>query len=128
MVTLSSTEAELVTLVECVKVCVPFQLALQELKIPSRPLMLMQDNKSTIHIVVNGEGYTGKNRHMRVRYGFVHELLQDGSITIQYIPTKQMIADILTKPMGGNLFRNLRAAIMNNPLEDDDNTKDTAQP
>jgi hypothetical protein len=76
-----------------------------------------QDNQSTIHIVVNEEGYSGKNRHMRVRYGLVHELLQDKSIVVEYIPTGSMIADILTKPMGGILFRTLRAAILNTPEE-----------
>jgi len=117
MVTLSSTEAELVTLVDCVKACIPFHQALQDLQIPTGPIIVKQDNQSTIHIVVNGEGYSGKNRHMRVRYGLVHELLQDKSIVVEYIPTGSMIADILTKPMGGILFRTLRAAILNTPEE-----------
>jgi hypothetical protein len=77
------------------------------------PVIIYQDNISTIHILTNGEGYSGKNRHMRVRYGYLTELLNSGVITIQHMPTEEMTADLLTKPIGGNVFRKLRAKLLN---------------
>jgi len=34
------------------------------------------------------------------------------SIDVQFLPTNQMIADVLTKPLGGNLFYRFAEALM----------------
>jgi hypothetical protein len=114
LVTLSSTEAELVAVVEGTRRGLTIHRLLKEI-LPEYdlPVIIYQDNISTIHILTNGEGYSGKNRHMRVRYGYLTELLQSGVITIQHMPTEEMTADLLTKPIGGNVFRKLRAKLLN---------------
>ena len=76
------------------------------------PIIVHQDNKSTMHIIHNGEGYSGKNRHMRVRFGLISELLKDKQISIVHLPTEEMVADLLTKPIGGNIFRKLRDLLL----------------
>lgn len=114
LVTLSSTEAELVAIVEGVRRILTIQSFLQELNLQSHdPIIAFQDNKSTIHIIHNGEGYSGKNRHMRVRFGFISELLKQNRIAIEHLPTDIMIADLLTKPIGGHKFRRLRDLLLN---------------
>ena len=114
LVTLSSTEAELVAVVDGIKRVLTLHALLTELSLaPPAPVLVYQDNKSTIHILMNGEGYSGKNRHMRVRFGFVSDLLKDETIQVEHLPTEEMIADLLTKPIGGNLFRRLRAMLLN---------------
>ena len=40
-----------------------------------------------------------------MRYYWLRERVEKGELTIVYVPTKDMLADMLTKPMRGNLFR-----------------------
>ena len=44
---------------------------------------------------------------------FVTDRVKAGEIRVEYIHTDEMIADILTKPLQGEKFRNLRAALLN---------------
>jgi hypothetical protein len=120
LVTHSSTEAELVAAVDGVRRAEYLQRTLEELTFPVLPIVLMQDNQSTITIIQNGEGYKGKNRHMRVRYGYLNDMLKSDALVLQYQPTTLMVADILTKPMGGEQFRFLRYLLTGRDPEDED--------
>jgi len=44
---------------------------------------------------------------------FLHELLADNTITISHCGTHSMIADVLTKPLGGSKFQSQRKALLN---------------
>ena len=45
-------------------------------------------------------------RHINVRYFWLRERIKTKQqLTLLYVPTGNMLADILTKPMQGNLFR-----------------------
>jgi hypothetical protein len=44
---------------------------------------------------------------MKVRQAFIKERCDAKEITISYLETGKMIADILTKPLQGNLFKSL---------------------
>jgi hypothetical protein len=39
--------------------------------------------------------------------------MASGEIAIEYMPTGHMLADILTKPLQGSLYRRLRGALTN---------------
>ena len=43
----------------------------------------------------------------------LHDRITTGDIDIVYLPTTDMIADILTKPLQGELFRKLRKQLLN---------------
>ena len=60
---------------------------------------------------------------MRVRWHFVHEMLEEGLIKIVHVPGDDNPMDLLTKPMGGKRFRRLRSMILNEP-EDDNSDSD----
>jgi hypothetical protein len=77
-------------------------------------------------MIRNGEGCPGKSRHMRVRWHFFRELLDDNFIKCEHIDTNLMVADVLTKPMGGAKFREFRRIMMNYDLEEveDENTEE----
>jgi hypothetical protein len=72
----------------------------------------MQDNKSTITIAKSGEGYSGKSKHMRVRYHAVAEQVANGEIRLEHCPTTIMLSDMLTKAGGGSNFTDLVDAIV----------------
>jgi hypothetical protein len=54
-----------------------------------------------------------KTRHIAIRFYFVKGRIDAGEVVVQYLPTEAMIADILTKPLQGTLFRKLRSELMN---------------
>ena len=119
LVTLSSTEAELVAAIDGVRRAEYLQRTLIELTFPMLPIILRQDNQSTIAILKHGEGYKGKSRHMRVRYGYLNDLFRADELLLEYEPTNLMVADLLTKPMGGEQFRFLRYMLMGRDVEDE---------
>ena len=39
-----------------------------------------------------------KSKHIEIQYHFIHDMVQKGVIELQYIPTDDQTADVLTKP------------------------------
>ena len=54
------------------------------------------DNQSKIGRAQN-DMYNGKSRHIRRRHNTVRKLLSNGIISIDYIKSKDNLADLLTK-------------------------------
>ena len=74
---------------------------------------LNQDNMAGIRVEKNGWiSCNQKSRHINVRYFFVKDRLHGNNIKVTYCPTERMIADFLTKPLQGRLFRLFRAVLM----------------
>ena len=46
-----------------------------------------------------------RTKHIDIRYHFIRQHVQDGTIQLEYIPTDQMLADILTKSQPGPRFK-----------------------
>ena len=44
------------------------------------------------------------SRHIKTKYFFVNEKVQNDELKIVYCPTKNMIGDFFTKPLQGTLF------------------------
>ncbi|CAM8953855.1 unnamed protein product [Rhodiola kirilowii] len=60
------------------------------------PICLYCDNQSTIGRAQNVM-YNGKSRHIRRRHNTIRQLLSSGVISIDYVRSKENIADPLTK-------------------------------
>ncbi len=58
---------------------------------------------------------------MRISWHFIRELLDDNFIKCEHIETNLMVADLLTKPMGGAKFKEFRRIMMNYDLVDVEN-------
>jgi hypothetical protein len=102
LVTLSSTEAEMLALTDAVRKALPVARLLVELGFnETEKIVAMQDNTSTMRLALVGEGLGGKAKHFRVRFHFLKELIEEGLLDIIYCSTDMMIADLFTKPMVG---------------------------
>jgi hypothetical protein len=113
LVTLSSTEAELVAVHDAMGHALHVRNLVYELTGVIHPVHLMQDNMSTIGLIT-GTGPVGqKSRHINVRYFSIRENIADGSVVVSYLPTAEMKADILTKPLTGELFFRMRNWVLN---------------
>ena len=56
--------------------------------------------------------YSDKTRHIKIHHYFVKQYLDNGEFTLNYCPTEDMIADILTKPLQGSQFIKLRNILL----------------
>ena len=75
--------------------------------------LFYQDNMSAIQIVKNESVPSGKkSRHINIRFYFINDILKREGIDVKHCPTERMIADYLTKPLQGKLFKYLRDIIM----------------
>ena len=60
-----------------------------------------------------GRSTSDKTRHINIRYFFVKHYMDSNELKIEYLPTEEMVADVLTKPLQGDLFRRMRNKLLN---------------
>ena len=63
-----------------------------------------QDNISAISIVQDLV-YTGRTKHLDIRLKFVREYVRRGALLLRYLPTRKMLADVLTKGLPARTFK-----------------------
>jgi len=112
IVTKSSTEAELVGLSDSVGDGIGAAEFLRSLGYSVKPVVFRQDNQSTIRMAENGLSSSRRTRHINVRYFFIKERIETGEVKVVYLPTEEMVADLLTKPLQGKLFVLLRDLLL----------------
>jgi hypothetical protein len=80
--------------------------------------IIYQDNMSTLSLAKNGYVSSSKRtKHIKAKYFFVRHFYCTGEVDLQFCPTEQMWADLLTKPLQGAKFRQMRAFLMNCPID-----------
>jgi hypothetical protein len=102
-VTKLSTEAELVSLSDgCSQI------------IWSREFLIHQSDVYQLQLCMKiTKGKSNRTRHINVCYSFTKDRMDNGEIEVKYMPTNDMIADILTKPLQGKKFIELRDKLLN---------------
>ena len=96
-VALSSTEAEYIAAAHAAKEAIWLRRLLTELGESLKlPTTLFIDNQSAMAIARNPE-FHDRTKHIEVRYHFLRQVVDDGEIHLEYLPTGEQIADVLTK-------------------------------
>ncbi len=112
MVVNSVSDAELLALSEAVKHGKLIQEQLKELGIIAN-MTLYEDNKSAISIVSNRNiSFSAKTKLMKRNFLFVTEFIERNELKIEYVPSEEQIADLLTKAVKGNQFYILRDVML----------------
>ena len=102
-VTLSSSEAELVALSECVKDVKFVMKILEDLGIKvSCPVTVRVDNVGAIFLAENATT-SQRTRHIDIRYKWVSEFIENGEIEVIFVKTLENDADIFTKNMSSSV-------------------------
>lgn len=99
-VALSSTEAEYMALSEATKEAIYLRNLLSDLTGQQDCVEIYNDNQSTQKLA-NNPVFHDRSKHIDIRYHFVRDAVRDKIIDLKYLPTGEMIADILTKPLKG---------------------------
>src|SRR5882724_8495631 len=96
-VALSSTEAEYIAGTHAAKEAIWLRTLLSEFgELQEAPTTLLIDNQSAIAIVKN-PAYHARTKHIAVRHHFLWEKYASGELSLEYIPTGEQVADVLTK-------------------------------
>ena len=111
IVTRSSTESELVAISDSLSQILRTREYMEAAGMDLGPVVLYQDNKSTIFLANKGRSTSERTRHIKIRFFFINHYINTKEIVIEYMPTVDMIADIMTKPLHGNLFEKLSAIL-----------------
>jgi hypothetical protein len=107
-VSTSTTEAEYVALCQGSKEAVWLRDLLRELGFvqflgDSREVQMYSDNQGCIALAENPENHA-RSKHIDVQYHYTRQLVEYGKIKLDYCPTEDMLADVLTKPLGFRAF------------------------
>ena len=111
--TTSSTEAELVAMTEAGNQVLWTRNFLIHQEYEVGPALIYQDKLSTFQLVKNGRSNSERTRHIDIKSFFLHDQIKSDHIIVTYKSTKEMIADLLTKPLQGKLFQELRDQVLN---------------
>lgn len=126
LVALSSAEAEYIALSEASKEVIwttriarHFGIELQA------PISMYTDSQSAMAMITN-QKFSHRTKHIDTKYHFVKDIISKKIIELKYHPTATNVADMMTKPLGGNKILELRrlagmekGALHNRPIEEE---------
>jgi hypothetical protein len=76
--------------------------------------IIYQDNTSAMKLELNGKASSGKRtRHFNIKFFYFTDLIAREEMQVEYCPTKNMIANYMTKLTMGSKFIKFRNNIMN---------------
>ena len=81
-----------------------------------RGTIIFCDNNSTIKLSKNPVNH-GRSKHIDVRYYFLRDLNNEGTVELQYCRSEDQLADIFTKPLKSLPFQKLRRLMGINTME-----------
>jgi hypothetical protein len=111
IVTKSSTEAELVALSDSASQGLHTRSFIMAQGYQCGPVIIFQDNMSCMALVERGRSAAERTRHIDIRYFWVTERVERGEAIIKHLGTKDMYANLLTKPLQGAQFIAEREAL-----------------
>ena len=112
IVSKSSSESELIAASDGVSETLSLRNYLLSRNYKVNPATLGQDNLSTKSVIENGARSAKRMKHLNIRYFFIHHYIDQQQLTVKYIPTNHIVADLLTKPIQGQQFTFLRDKLL----------------
>ena len=80
---------------------------LDELGYPQECVPMYVDSTCAMQMLKQGTGSFKRAKHIKVRFFWMKDLIDAEKIKLIYVPTEELVADILTKPMSGGKFQYL---------------------
>ena len=105
---LSTTEAEYMSMSNATKELIWLRTLLNEIGFhQSDATTIYQDNMGSIDLSQNNKNHD-RTKHIDIRHHFLRDHIQSGNMKSIYCKTKEMVADMLTKPLAKPSFVYLR--------------------
>jgi len=80
---------------------------LNEIGYSQKKVPMLVDSTCAMQMVKQGTGSFKRAKHIKVRYFWLKDLIDEGMLELIYVPTDELVADILTKPLTGWKFQYL---------------------
>ena len=110
-----TTEAELIAMSSTANELMWNKKLLVDLHLfPEKPV-LWGDNKSA-NILANNPISSDRSRHIRVRHLRVQEFVEDDEIRVEWVGTKEQLADVFTKVLPGPALSDIRVKLHHRKL------------
>eukprot|EP00253_Pinus_taeda_P019580 PITA_19580 len=107
-IALSTTKVEYVVATSCCTQLLWMMQTLQDIQITcTPPISIFRDNTSATNISKNPIMHS-KTKHIPMKYHFLREQVLEQKVKLEYVPSKEQVADILTKPLPRETFEYLR--------------------
>ena len=103
-VALSTAEAEYFALVAAAREVLWTRALLAELNYAQDSTLVYNDNQACLASIRNPGSHHQRLKHVDIKYHFLREVVQDGTLALDYISTSDNLADILTKPLQPIVF------------------------
>jgi hypothetical protein len=69
--------------------------------------MILCDNQSCIKMIENPV-FHDKSKNIKIQYHYICDMVQRGTIKLQYVGTNEQVANVLTKPPSHVKFEHFR--------------------
>ena len=106
-IALSSCEAEYMAQTQASKEAIWLTRLLSELDVgfglPTKPVTIKADNQGAIALIEDPR-FHSRTKHIDIQWHFVRDQVETGAVRFEWIPTKDMVADGLTKPLTNEKF------------------------
>ena len=71
--------------------------------LPTKPVVIIADNQGTIALIKDPR-FHSRTKHIDIQWHFVRDQVETGAVRFEWIPTNDIVADGLTKPLSNNKF------------------------
>ena len=111
IIALSSTEAEYVSLCQAAQEAVWLRRLLNDVGFrQTQPMTLYEDNQGAIALTKNAK-MNSRTKHIDIKFHYVRQAIEDEVLKVDYCPTEDMTADILTKSLSRVKFEKFRTML-----------------
>ena len=111
MVALSTVEAEYMAASNATKEAIWLRVLLEDLGYPQpNATVIRVDNQGCIALARNPVAHS-RAKHIDIRHHFLRERVEMKEVDLRYCSTKNMLADIFTKPLPRETFEKFRDAL-----------------
>ena len=109
-ISLCTAKAKYIAADSCCTQLLWMQKLLFDYGIRQEHLTIYCDNTNAIDISKNPVQHS-QTKHMEIRHHFIQELVEDGTLSLEFIHTDDQKADLFTKPLDSKRFEFLRQTI-----------------
>ena len=106
----TTIEVEYIALTPVVKEALQLKQLFKEISIPIGTINLKTDAQGALDLAMNAR-FSQKTKHIDIKHYFIRDHINPKDIELKHIPTIEMIANILTKPLARPAFELLRSKL-----------------